>query len=121
MKNLNAERRLQKAYERLGTNNPKCVLCGETNPHCLEPHHPGGSAYTDETVIHCRNCHRKLEDGRKDHPDQIGDPPDLIERAGHLLLGFADLFAQLVEIFRRYGRELIERAKLDATNPGRPS
>lgn len=121
MKNLDAERRLQKAFERLGTNNPKCVLCGETNPHCLELHHPGGGDYSDETIIQCRNCHRKSEDARKDHPAQIADPPDLVERVGHLLLGLADLFVQLVKILRKSGLELIEREKLDATDRERAS
>ena len=119
MRGLESERRLQKAYERLGTNNPRCAICGESDPHCLELHHPGGRAFTDATIILCRNCHRKLEDGRKDHPPQIGNAADLGEHAGHVLLGLADLFAQLVAILRQFGLELIERARGDAAKSGR--
>ena len=111
MTDYDSERRRQKALERLGTNNPRCAICGETDPHCLELHHPGGKANTDETVIHCRNCHRKVEIYRNDHPAQIDTPPDLAERAGHFLLGLADVLVLLVEQLRRLGRELIERAR----------
>src|SRR6516225_9872448 len=70
-----------------------------------------GKANTDETVIHCRNCHRKVEIYRNDHPAQIDTPPDLAERAGHFLLGLADVLVLLVEQLRQLGRELIERAR----------
>ena len=116
MRDLDSERRRQKALERLGTNNPRCVHCGETDWRCLELHHPGGKAFTEVTIIECRNCHRKLEDDRKDHPRQSGNPPDLIECVGHFLLGLADVFALLIEALRRYGRDLIERANVAATN-----
>jgi len=118
MRNLDSERRRQKALERLGSNNPRCVACGESDPRCLELHHPGGKTYTADTIIQCRNCHPKLEDGRRDHPGQVGNPPELGERIGHLLLGLADLFVLLVDILRKWGIQLIEHAKGELTNGG---
>ena len=54
---LNLERRRQRALERLGTNTPRCVVCGFDNPLALELHHIAGRAYDDELVPVCRNCH----------------------------------------------------------------
>jgi hypothetical protein len=112
------EARRQAALDRLGTNDPRCVHCGETDWRCLELHHPAGRAYDDFTSIECRNCHRKLSDSPKDYPAKIGDPPSLEERVGHFLLGLADFFLLLVDELRKYGRELIASALGASTNAG---
>lgn len=104
------ERRKQKALERLGTNTPVCVLCGETDWRCLELHHIAAQAFDGTPAIVCRNCHRKLSDMQKDHPEQTITPPDPLERIGHFLLGLADLFALLVDKLREFGKDLIARA-----------
>jgi hypothetical protein len=104
------ERRKQKALERLGTNNPVCVLCGETDWRCLELHHIAGKPFDGALVIVCRNWHRKLSDMQKDHPQPASTPPDPLERIGHFLLGLADLFALLVEKLHEFGQDLISRA-----------
>jgi hypothetical protein len=106
----NQERRKQRALERLGANNPSCVLCGESDWHCLELHHIAAKPYDGSLAIVCRNCHRKLSDMQKDHPQQSNTPPDPLERIGHVLLGLADLFAILVEKLREFGKDLISRA-----------
>jgi hypothetical protein len=103
------EARRQRALERLGTDNPRCS-CGVDNPHCLERHHIAGQAYSEETVIRCRNCHRELSDLQKDHPEQIGSPPEPFERIGHFLLGIADLFELLIGKLREFAHVLIEQA-----------
>ncbi len=107
---LNKEKRRQKALERLGTNTPQCVHCGESDYRCLEAHHIAGRAFDDETVVMCRNCHRKLSDSQKDHPKPLGDECCILERMGHYLLGLADLFEMLVARFRELGKTLIEAA-----------
>jgi hypothetical protein len=104
------EARRQKALERLGTDNPRCS-CGETDPHCLELHHIAGQAYGSETIIRCRNCHRKLSNLQKDHPGQQSGPPDLLERIGHFLLGIANLFELLIVKLREFGHALIDQAR----------
>jgi hypothetical protein len=57
---LNRERRRQRALERLGNNNPRCVICGCDDPIALELHHVAGRAFGDDTVPVCRNCHRRF-------------------------------------------------------------
>lgn len=108
---LQQERRKQRALERLGSNDPRCLYCGEMDWRCLELHHIAGQAYGGECAIVCRNCHRKLSDTQKDHPpSMVGSEPVLLERIGHFLLGLADLLYMLVEKMREYGWILIEAA-----------
>ncbi len=108
---LGRERRKQKALQRLGSNDPRCVFCGEGDWCCLEFHHVSGHAYGEEGVVVCRNCHRKVSDPQKGHPPALTDAqPVFLERVGHFLLGLADLLEMLVALIREYGRELIEAA-----------
>lgn len=105
------EARKQKRLEILGSNNPVCVICGENDWRCLEEHHIAGQAYDDSLSNVCRNCHRKLSDDQKDHPQKIGGTPDTLETIGHFLLGLADLFALLVIKLREFGQLLIQSAQ----------
>ena len=105
------ETRKQSKLEKLGTNHPLCVICGEDDWRCLEEHHIPGQAYGEELATVCRNCHRKLSDDQYNHPEKLNPEPCLFERLGHFLLGLADLFALLVERFRMIGHELIQAAK----------
>jgi len=97
---LNRERRRQRALERLGTNTPRCAVCGYDDPLALELHHIAGRAYGDELVPVCRNHHRPLSDMQKDHPLAVTTPPSDRECIGHFLLGLADLFELLVKHIR---------------------
>lgn len=111
------EQRKQKALERLGSANPVCVSCGETDWLCLEGHHIAGKNYDDTIVVQCRNCHRKLSDDQHDHPPPISvSTPILLERIGHFLLGLADFFRLLVAKLHEFGDALIELAQQGA-NP----
>lgn len=98
----------QQALQRLGTDSPQCILCGETDYRCLERHHPAGRAYDEQTVIYCRNCHRKQSDPAENAVAPT-DPP-LMERVGHFLIGLAELFLALAERFRQYGAALLDGA-----------
>ena len=113
---IRRERRRQAAFERLGSNNPACVICGENDPLVLEKHHLEGQAFGDTLVPICRNCHRKLSDIQKDHPKQITEIPDALEIIAHFLLGLADLFAFLVGKLREFAQQLIERADPNRDN-----
>lgn len=54
--------RLQKRCKELGSQNPRCFYCGETNVACLELDHLVTKGLDSKfTRIECRNCHRKLE------------------------------------------------------------
>ena len=107
-KYLKKERRRQTRLERLGTNTPRCVVCGEDDPSCLELHHIGRK-FGDELVIVCRNCHRKLSDAQKDHPRPEADPPSVNECIAHFLQGLADLFEQLVPQLRNTAKQLVAK------------
>ena len=115
-KELKREARLQRIYERLGVEKPRCTHCGLDDVRCLEAHHIAGRKFDDATVILCRNHHRILSDDQKDHPRLIGDEPTLHERVGHFLKGLADLFALLVAKLHEYGDELIEFANREAAS-----
>jgi hypothetical protein len=108
---LKRERRKQRALERLGSNKPRCVVCGYDDPHALELHHLAGADFDDETVPVCRNCHRRLNDWQKDHPLQRDNPPCDAERMAHFLEGLADLFEMLVKRLREFATKLFEGEK----------
>ncbi|HJU10448.1 MAG TPA: hypothetical protein VJ728_06215 [Candidatus Binataceae bacterium] len=107
MRDLQRERRRQRALERLGTSNPQCIHCPETDWRCLQLHHIAGRVFGDDTVIVCASCHYKLSDDQKDHPAQNSKSPTVLEKAGHLLLGIADLFERLIATLRELGNALL--------------
>jgi len=115
-RDIRREGRRQRAIERLGSKNPKCIYCDESDPIVLEKHHVAGQAYDNGTVVVCRNHHRKLSDWQKEHPDKIQDPPDKLEMIAHFLLGLADLFEFLIEKIRQFARDLLERADPNRNN-----
>jgi hypothetical protein len=108
MDHKDKETRKQNRLEKLATNHPVCVVCGETDWRCLEQHHIAGQHYDAELANICRNCHRKLSDEQKDHPSMMEQPPAQTEQIGHMLIGLADLFELLVERFREFGLFLID-------------
>ena len=104
------ERRRQTAYRRLGSTEPRCIVCGEDDWRCLELHHIAGHTFDDQAVILCRNCHRKQSDPTANTIDPIAPP--IMDRAGHLLLGLAQFLAELVARLRTYGQQLLDGAPL---------
>jgi transcription elongation factor Elf1 len=109
--------RVRKAYARLGTSTPACMICGENNPFCLERHEPGGRKHSELSVIICRNCHRKLEDDRRDHFPPIWSPPDPLECLSRALAGEADMFQRLAAKRRTDARMLNELSRKGAIEP----
>jgi len=112
--------RRRRALERLGTESPRCVICGEDDPLVLELHHLPGQAFGNSLVIVCRNCHRKLSDRQKDHAEKIAEPPDALESIAHFMLGLADLFEFLIKTLRDFAAQLLDRAdpNKDNVEPG---
>ena len=107
---LNREKRKQARLQRLGTNDPRCGMCGENDDRCMELHHVADFKRDDATVCICRNCHRKMSDDQRDHPafNPIADP--MLDAIGHFLLGLADMLRIIVTKLYEFGLALIARA-----------
>jgi hypothetical protein len=105
------ETRKQKRLEKLGSNHPVCVACGEDHWQCLEEHHMAGRKYDDDCAIVCANCHDRLSDSQIDHPKMIGTRPTIEERIGHMLLGLTDILLLLTEKFPEFAHYLIETTR----------
>lgn len=103
---LKRERRKQRALERLGSNNPRCVVCGCDDPLALELHHIAGRAFDEETVPVCRNCHRRLSDYQKDHSIAQAKQDSDLTPISRFLDGLADLFEMLVKRLREFAAKL---------------
>jgi hypothetical protein len=111
-KHLDKEDRLEQRYRVLGTHEPICVACAETDPRCLEDHHPAGREHHDDTGVVCRNCHRKASDDQLDHaPRDQAQPMGQLGVIGRYLLGVCDLLAMLVQTLRKFGHWLINEAR----------
>jgi hypothetical protein len=107
-KRNDAEDRKQQQLRRLGTQNPCCVACGESDPVVLELHHIAGRKHSEDLSIVCANCHRKLSDKQCDRTTpRPSDAVGQLGNIGHYLTGLADLLAMIVDALRRFGQWLI--------------
>lgn len=116
-KHPDKEDRLEQHYRRVDTHEPRCVICGETDPRCLEKHHIAGRRYHDGTALVCRNCHRKLSDDQLDHaPNTRAQPVEgKLTAIGLFLLGLCDFLIMVVQTLREFGDWLIsETPRADA-------
>lgn len=108
---MDYETRKQRALHRLGTDNPRCRICGNDRWECLELHHLEGQAYGDTLVIVCRNCHRELSVQQDGHPKPLPGGRTTGECIGHFMLGLADLLVLLAKKLKELGEWLIEEAR----------
>lgn len=110
-KKLDPEDRRQQRLRKLGTQNPRCVCCGESDDRVFELHHIAGKAHGGDVSLVCANCHRKLSDQQRDHvPPGSEKAEGILAKIGHFLLGLADLLGLAVQALREFGRLLIESA-----------
>ena len=114
-KDFNAakETRMQNRLAKLGTNDPRCGICGETDWRVMEQNHNPDRKRDTHTDIVCANCHKKLTDDQKDHPPLDRDAEPMLDRIGHFMLGLADMLRLIVEKLIQFGNYLIERAVLE--------
>ena len=112
--NLAAERRKQLRLEKLGTNEPRCGVCGESDWRCIEQHHTAGQKNAPETVNLCANDHRRVTDPQKDHPAASPGADTLLLTAGEFMLGLHDMLKIILDKLYELGNALIERANSTA-------
>lgn len=103
------EKQKQRAHRRLGTTEPRCIVCLEDDWRCLELQHLAGRVYDDQTVILCRNCHRK-QSTPQENGKQPEEPP-ILDRIAHWLLGLAVHFRDLADKAECFGRLLLDGAR----------
>lgn len=107
---LDNERRKQARLEKLGCNEPKCCICGNTDWRVLELHHVAAVGRDGFVIIVCANHHRILTDDQKDHPAFDPNTDSFLDQVGHFLLGLADTLKRIVEKLYEFGYALVERA-----------
>lgn len=96
--------RLERQYRRLGTREPCCVLCAESEPYCLELHHIAGRKHDDDVSIVCRNCHRKLSAYQNDHESILGEA----HSEAYYLQGLGELLALVAPKLKAVAQKLRE-------------
>src|SRR5271154_3844294 len=89
----NAERRKQDRLHKLGTNTPRCAVCGNSDWRCIEEHHPATRKSDERVVLLCANHHRLVTYDQKDHPPGNEGCDQFLLCVGNCLLGLADMFA----------------------------
>jgi hypothetical protein len=109
-KELAREIRKQRRLEKLGSNDPICGTCGERDYRTLERHHVAGRKHDPDTVVICRNCHRKVSDDQKAHPGFEPGSDQLLHTIGLFLLGLADLLELVLQKLTEFGLALIDLA-----------
>lgn len=109
---LKRETRKLRRCEQLGTNEPHCGMCGETNWRCIELHHVADHGCDETTVLLCANCHKKMSDAQRDQPAFDPDADAMLHTIGRFLIGLADMLRAIVEKLYAFGLQLIERASL---------
>lgn len=111
------ERRKQSKLHKLGTNNPRCPCCPETDWRVFDQHHLAGRKHDELTVNICANDHRRLTDCQNDHLKTEPNADELLARIGNFLLGLADMLVVLIERLYEFGNVLIARANEGALKP----
>lgn len=110
---LRREVRKQRRLEKLGTNEPRCGMCGENDWRTFDQHHVADHDRDETTVLACANCHRKITDDQKDHPPLSKTADSVLDAIGHFLLGLADMLRIILPKLREFGLALIARAKVE--------
>lgn len=113
----NLERRKQDRLHKVGTNNPYCAICGNSDWRCIEEHHPDTRKRDNLVVLLCANHHRLVTYDQKDHPKELPGCDEFIASVGKFLLGLADMLAVILERLYEYGEALIARANQSALKP----
>jgi hypothetical protein len=112
------EHRKQSRLHKLGTNSPRCCICGNADWRVIEEHHVAGRKHDNRVVLVCANHHRILTDDQKDHPQPEACADELLAQIGNLILGLVDMLANVLPRLREFGEALIARANEASAEAG---
>lgn len=112
------EQRKQSRLHKLGTNNPRCAICGIGDWRVIEEHHPDTRKRDDLIVLVCANDHRILTHDQKEHATELAGSDPFLSQVGNFLLGLADMLRIIVERMYEFGFELLERANAVSSKAG---
>jgi len=120
------EKRTQRKINELGCRNPKCQICGETDPAMLtrqkslflEEHHIAGN-HEGDTIIVCLNCHAKLTDNQLDWPEGLfaeNKTPEMVSVG--FLFGLAAILGLLAVYCFKHANNLYDFiSRVQVVNP----
>ncbi len=97
---------------RLGSRSPCCVVCGEDHPACLEKHHIAGQAFSDEIVVICCNCHRKVTLNQNQHPVRVPGLTKAQVAKIRWCLGWRDIHQLQAERYEDEARQVLQETTL---------
>ena len=126
---IRTDARRRRRQERLGSPNPKCVLCGRPDLETLTPvshvwlkaqgielHHVVAEQRDAEFVVAlCLNCHRLVTEKLAQAGVGMVREPDPAERVASMLDGLAVFFQHLVEALGRWAADLRNSVKGDVS------
>jgi hypothetical protein len=120
-KTENQERRKQARLHKLGTNTPRCAMCGNSDWRAIEEHHPDTRKRDDLVVLLCANHHRLVTYDQKDHPRELPGCDESLARIGTFLKGLVDMLRIVLDRLSEFGDELIARANEGALEQEGPT
>jgi hypothetical protein len=107
---ISRDRRRRNHLRRLGFNDPKCGICGNSRVVCLRVDHLEGQRFGDHVWLICANCHEeRTELQTMEHPPVGKNPESQLERARRVILNAADSH----ELLSRWLRDVGENGNWD--------
>lgn len=103
------ERRYRQKRKDLGSEHPRCIICGEDDLDMLEGDHVAGRAHDDQVMPLCKNHHAKRTQFQREQP-RAGNPSSWLEQLGRWLLSMAEYFEMMIPNLRRFGEWILRLA-----------
>jgi hypothetical protein len=115
------EQARRRRLKKLGTDEPCCATCGETDWRCIQEHHVGRRKHEPMTVLLCANDHLRVTDDQKDHPSSNEDADPFLVQISNFLRGLADMLRLVAKRLVEFADALLDRAQTEASTKGRAS
>ncbi len=108
-----AARRTAEALEQLGTEQPRCLYCGNTDPLLVRPrrtvnHHPFGDDRDLLTVPACLNCHAVAHEDLQDAEVPMTHEQEPTKFARAIFRALAVHFSLLAKACWRFAKRMEE-------------